>query len=129
MCPPEFTLLERWGCVLIEKGMKSEAEIPNDADQKLLLPLFENFVATMPEERSPDFDDYVQKMNKLLEELDGEELRIHALAAYLKEHPSEHEGHVMYALLALEYGREATEKMVPRMKEVEPCTGVGFHIL
>lgn len=129
MCPPEFTLLERWACVLIEKGMDSEAEIPNDADQKLLLPLFEKFVVTMPEKRSPGFDDYVQKMNKLLEELDKEELRISALATYLKEHPSKHEGHVMYALLALEYGREATEKMVPQMKEVKPCTGVGFHIL
>lgn len=129
MCPPEFTLLERWGCVLIEEGMKSKAEIPNDADRKPLSPLFENFVVTMPKERSEGFDDYVQKMKKLLQELDREKLRIHALAAYLKEHPSEHEGHVMYALLALEYGREATEKMVPQMKEVKPCTGVGFHIL
>jgi hypothetical protein len=129
MCPPEFTLLERWGCDLIEEGRKTDAEIPGEMENVVLGSLFVALVKNMPEERSEGFDEYVQKMMDQLKEFDMQDKHISALAAYLQENPDEHDGHVVYALLALEYGKDAAMGMVPRMEEVKHCAKSMFHVL
>lgn len=129
MCPPEFTLLERWGCDLIQEGRETDADIPEEMEKVVLSDLFEAFVKNMPEERSDGFDEYVGNMMTRLEEFDRQPSHLGALAAHLQENPDEHDGHVMYALLALEYGKDAVLDLIPRMKEVKHCANSMFHIL